>query len=133
MIIKSVARIMDMMPGVERQIRQASRPQSRLVQYRPRRLGGGCPASSVANPWLEGKHSTIAFYGLREIATGVAILASAIRPPSSGAKWRVMHWTLFRSVGGFGGSRHKATVGLAVGHGCDCDGDRRDLRPDLVR
>ena len=76
MIIKSVARVMDMMP--------ASRDKS--AKHLARNLGWfsiALGALEVAAPhrlshvlgWRGGK-STIAFYGLREIATGVAILAS---------------------------------------------------------
>jgi hypothetical protein len=59
--------------------------------------------------------STIALYGLREIATGVAILSSRDPAPFVWGRVAGDALDLVSLVGGFAGSRHKATVGLAVG------------------
>ena len=115
MIIKSVARVMDMMP--------ASRDKS--AKHLARNLGWfsiALGALEVAAPhrlsrslgW-RGSESTIAFYGLREIATGVAILSSRDPAPFVWGRVAGDALDLVSLVGGFGGSRRKATVGLAVG------------------
>jgi len=62
-----------------------------------------------------GSESAIAFYGLREIATGVAILASRDPAPFEWGRVAGDALDLVSLAGGFAGSRHKAAVGLAVG------------------
>ena len=115
MIIKSVARVMDMMP--------ASRDKS--AKHLARNLGWfsiALGALEVAAPhrlsrslgW-RGSESTIAFYGLREIATGVAILASRDPAPFVWGRVAGDALDLVSLAGGFGGSRRKAAVGLTFG------------------
>ena len=58
---------------------------------------------------------TIALYGLREIATGVAIIASRDPAPLVWGRVAGDALDLVSLAGGFGGSRRKAAVGLAVG------------------
>jgi len=62
-----------------------------------------------------GGESTIALYGLREIATGVAIIASRDPAPFVWGRVAGDALDLVSLAGGFGGSRRKAVVGLAVG------------------
>ena len=58
--------------------------------------------------------SAIAFSGLREITTGVAILASRDPAPFVWDRVAGDALDLVSLVGGFAGSRRKGTVGLAV-------------------
>ncbi len=115
MIIKAVARIMDMMP--------ASRDKS--AKHLARNLGwfsialGAVEVAAASRlsrilGW-RGSESTIAFCGLREIATGVAILASRDPAPFVWGRVAGDALDLVSLAGGFGDSRRKATVGLAVG------------------
>jgi hypothetical protein len=115
MIIKSVARLMDMMPS--------SRDKS--AKHLARNLGWfsiALGALEIAAPhrlsrtlgW-RGSEATIALFGLREIATGVAILSSRDPAPFVWGRVAGDALDLVSLVGGFGGSRRKAAVGLAFG------------------
>ena len=115
MIVKSLARVMDMMP----------RSRDKSARHLARNLGWfsiALGALEVAAPhrlsrtlgW-RGNESTIAFYGLREIATGVAILASRDPAPFVWGRVAGDALDLVSLLGGYAGSRHKATVGLAFG------------------
>jgi hypothetical protein len=115
LIVKTLSRVMDMMP----------RSHNKSAKHLARNLGWfsiALGALEVAAPhrlsrtlgW-RGSESTIAFYGLREIATGVAILTA--RDPAPFVWGRVAGDGLdFVSLlAGFGGSRRKAAVFLALG------------------
>ncbi len=115
MIIKAISRIMDMMP----------RSTDKSAKHLARNLGWfsiGLGALELAAPhrfsrtlgW-RGSESTIAFYGVREIATGVAILASRDPTPFVWGRVAGDALDLVSLLGGFSGSRHKAAVGLAFG------------------
>jgi len=115
MIIKGIARVMDMMP----------RSKDKSAKHLARNLGWFSIALGVlevAAPhrlssilgWRRSE-STIAFYGLREIGTGVAILASRDPAPFIWARVAGDALDLVSLLGGFGGSRRKAAVGLAFG------------------
>ena len=115
MIIKSVARIMDMMPASKD---KSARHLARNLGWFSIALG----ALEVAAPhrlsralgW-RGAEPAIAFYGLREIATGVAILASRDPAPFVWGRVAGDALDLVSLAGGFGGSRRKAAVGFAFG------------------
>ena len=115
MIIKTLSRIIDMVP----------RSTDKSAKHLARNLGWfsiGLGALELTAPhrlsrtlgW-RGSKSTIAFYGLREIATGVAILASRDPAPFVWGRVAGDALDLVSLLGGFAGSRHKAAVGLAFG------------------
>ena len=115
MIVKSLARVMDMMPSsrdksaknLARNLGWFSIALGALEVAAPRRL-------SRALGW-RGSESTIALYGLREIGTGVAILASRDPAPFVWARVAGDALDIVSLLGGFGGSRRKGAVGLAFG------------------
>jgi hypothetical protein len=115
MIVKAIARIMDWMP--------ASKDKS--AAHLARRLGW----FSIALGLLEiiaphrlsrtlgfrGGETLIASYGLREVATGVAILSSANPAPFVWGRVLGDALDLASLAGGFGSSRRKIFLGLALG------------------
>lgn len=115
MIIKAISRVMDMMP------RAANKSASHLA----RNLGWfsiGLGALEIAAPHrlsramgVRGAEPVIAFYGLREIATGVAILTSRDPAPFVWARVAGDLLDAVSLLGAFLGSRRKGVVGLALG------------------
>ncbi len=106
---------MDMMP----------RSKDKSAKHLARNLGWfsiALGALEVAAPhrlsrtlgWRGGE-SAIAFFGLREIVTGVAILASRDPAPFVWGRVAGDALDLVSLVGGFAGSRRKGAVGLAFG------------------
>jgi hypothetical protein len=113
MIVKTLSRVMDMMP----------RSHNRSAKHLARNLGWFSIALGVlevaaphrlsgALGW-RGSESTIAFYGLREIATGVALLTARDPAPFVWARVAGDGLDLVSLLGGFGGSRRKGAVALA--------------------
>ncbi len=115
MIIKSLSRVMDALP----------RSTDKSAAHLARNLGWvsiALGALEVAAPhrlsralgW-RGSEATIAFYGMREIATGVALLASRDPAPFMWGRVAGDALDLASLLAGFGGSRRKVAVGLAFG------------------
>jgi hypothetical protein len=115
MIVKALSRVMDMMP---RSRHNSAKDLARNLGWFSIALG----ALEVAAPhrlsrtlgWRESE-SAIAFYGLREIATGVAILTARNPAPFVWGRVAGDALDLVSLLGGFGGSRRKAAVLLALG------------------
>jgi hypothetical protein len=116
MIVKTLSRVMDMMP-------RSSHDKS--AKHLARNLGWFSIALGVlevAAPhrltrilgWRDAE-STIAFYGLREIATGVAILTARDPAPFVWGRVAGDGLDLLSLAAGFGGSRQKAAVAFAFG------------------
>jgi hypothetical protein len=115
MIIKAISRVMDMMP----------RSHDKSAKHLARNLGWfsiGLGALELAAAHrvskalgLRGSEPVIAFYGIREIATGVAILASPNPAPFVWGRVAGDALDLVSLLVSFGGSRQKAVVGLAFG------------------
>ncbi len=115
MMVKAIARIMDWMPA----------SKNKSAEHLAQRLGW----FSIALGLIEivaphrlsralgfrGGESLIASYGLREVATGVAILASRNPAPFVWGRVAGDGLDLLSLVGAFGNSRRKPLVGLALG------------------
>ena len=113
MMVKAIARIMDWMPA----------SKNKSAEHLAQRLGW----FSIALGLLEivaphrlsrtlgfrGGETLIASYGLREVATGVAILTSRNPAPFVWGRVAGDALDLVSLLGGFGGSRRKPLVGLA--------------------
>ncbi len=115
MMIKAISRLMDWMPA----------SKNKSAAHLAQRLGWFSIALGVlqiAAPHrlsralgFRGGESLIASYGLREVATGVAILASRNPAPFVWGRVAGDALDLVSLLGGFGGSRRKLAVGLAFG------------------
>ncbi len=130
MMVKAIARIMDWMPA----------SKNKSAEHLAHRLGWFSIALGVLEIvaphrlsrtlGFRGGESLIASYGLREVATGVAILASRNPRRSSGAGWQGMRLTWRRSW-----ARSEQPPETARRSGvrvCRHDHDRRpDLRSNL--
>ena len=113
MIVKAISRIMDWMPA----------SKNRSAEHLARRLGWFSIALGVLEIvaphrlsralGLRGGETLIASYGLREVATGVAILTSRNPAPFVWARVAGDALDLASLLGGFGDSRRKPVVGLA--------------------
>jgi hypothetical protein len=115
MIIKALSRAMDMMP----------RSRDKSAKHLARNLGWfsiGLGVLEVAAPhrltrvlgWRDAE-STISFYGVREIATGVALLTARDPAPFVWARVAGDGLDLLSLAAGFSGSRNKGAVALAFG------------------
>lgn len=115
MIVKALSRVMDAMP----------RSRDKSAKHLARNLGWfsiGLGALEVAAPhrfsrtlgWRDSE-TTITLYGLREIATGVALLSARDPAPFVWARVAGDALDLVSLLGGFGGSRRKGVVALAFG------------------
>ena len=115
MMVKAIARIMDWMPA----------SKNKSAEHLAHRLGWFSIALGVLEIvaphrlsrtlGFRGGESLIASYGLREVATGVAILASRNPAPFVWGRVAGDALDLASLLGAFGSSRRKPLVGLAFG------------------
>lgn len=115
MIVKSLARIMDMMP---RSTDKSARHLARNLGWFSIVLGLleiAAPHRFSRGLGYRGGETLIASYGLREVATGVAILTSRNPAPFVWARVAGDALDLVSLLGGFAGSQRKIFAGAALG------------------